>query len=179
MKTKSGCDPSRRNPFLQGYILIRMNTFSDWLDNRELNEGMTRYSVEVNFRTRMPEVLDGYAKIALGFVSAALKQADYHVKQVFDDGVIRILVSTRNWDDGEWIAVLSWNPHYKTFVLTPGFYNKMNKSVSHKKETSVHVKGDNPSDLTKIVKEMMEKLKDLPDRHIEKLKKVPLKRGPK
>jgi hypothetical protein len=156
-----------------------MSTFSDWLDNAELSEGTTRYSVEVNFRTKLPEVLDGYAKIALGFVSAALKQADFHVKQVFDDGLIRILVSTRNWDDGEWVVVLSWNPHHKAFVMTPGHYNTLNKSVSFKKHASTLLKSDNPSELTKLVKDAMDKLKNVPDRHVEKLKKVPLKRGPK
>jgi hypothetical protein len=156
-----------------------MNTFSDWLDNDELSEGTTRYSVEVNFRTKLPEVLDGYAKIALGFVSAALKQADYHVKQVFDDGLIRILVSNRNWDDGEWVVVVSWNPHHKSFVMTPGYYNTLNKSVSFKKHASTVLKSDNPSEITKLVKDAMEKLKNVPDRHVEKLKKVPLKRGPK
>lgn len=156
-----------------------MSTFSDWLNNAGLSESSTRYSVEVNFRTKLPEVLDGYAKIALGFVSAALKQADYHVKQVFDDGMLRILVSTRNWDDGEWVTVLSWNPHHKAFILTPGHYNKLTKSVSFKQHASTQLKSDNPSELTKVVKETMEKLKNVPDRHIEKLKKVPLKRGPK
>jgi hypothetical protein len=156
-----------------------MNKFSDWLNNMKLSEGTTRYSIEVNFRTKLPEALEGYAKIALGFVSAALKKADFHVKQVFDDGLIRILVSTRNWDDGEWVVVLSWNPHHKAFVMTPGYYNKLNKSVSFKKDAPTVLQSDSPSELTKLVKDAMEKLKDVPDRHIEKLKKVPLKRGPK
>ncbi len=157
-----------------------MGTFIDWLKSREpLTEGNTRYSVEVNFRTSIDEVLESYARIALGFVSAALKSADYHVKQIFDDGLIRILVSSRNWDDGEWVVVVSWNPHHRCFFLTPGFYDRMNRQVSYKKQAPQRCDSDNPSEITRQVKSLMHSLKQQPDRHIQKLKRVPLKRGPK
>ena len=82
-----------------------MKSFIKWLVDEEANlqEGNTRYSVEVNFRTNTDEILKNYAKISLGYVSAALKKKDYHVKQVFDESPIRILISSRNWDNGEWV----------------------------------------------------------------------------
>jgi hypothetical protein len=157
-----------------------METFIGWLKQQEsLDEANTRYSVEVNFRTKISEILENYARIALGYVSAALKHADLHVKQVFDDGLIRILVSSRNWDDGEWVVVVSWNPHHKCFFITKDFYNKMNKQVSYKGDASQKCESDNPAEITAAVKNLMHKLKDTPDRHVEKLKRVPLKRGPK
>lgn len=159
-----------------------MESFVSWLKNKSedsVNESNTRYSIEVNFRTNTKEVLEHHAKICLGYVSAALKHADFHVKQVFDDGVIRILVSSRNWDDGEWIVVVSWNPHHNCFFITKGFFNKLQKNVSYKKETPVRCDADNASDITQKVKNLMHQLKDQPDKHIEKLKKVPLKTGPK
>ena len=157
-----------------------METFIGWLKQQEsINETSTRYSVEVNFRTKIGDILENYAKIALGYVSAALKHSDFHVKQVFDDGLIRILVSARNWDDGEWVVVVSWNPHHRCFFITKGFYDRMNKQVSFKNDSASKCDSDNPSDITAQIKNLMHHLKDQPDRHVLKLKKVPLKRGPK
>lgn len=155
-----------------------MKDFIAWIrDKEQLNEADTRYSVEVNFRTKLDEVLKHAAKITLGYASAALKKDDFHVKQVFEDSTMRILVSTRNWDDGEWVCVTSWNPHHKCYVISKGFYNKGRKSVSI--QGSEHSKADNASQLVSDIKNVMHDLKDKPDRKIEKLKKVPLKRGPK
>ena len=156
-----------------------METFIGWLKRQPLNESSTRYSVEVNFRTKIDEVLENYAKIALGYVSAALKHADYHVKQVFDDGVVRILVSARNWDDGEWVVIASWNPHHRCFFVTKGFYDKMNKQVSYKQTSSERCELENPAEITTYIRDLMHHLKGQPDRHVQKLHKVPLKRGPK
>ena len=145
----------------------------------ELNESSdaTRYSVEVNFRSKADEVLDGFAKIALGYVSAGLKQHNFHVKHVYAETPIRILISSRNWDDGEWVGVVSWNPSYKCFVVSKGFYNKDRKTVSV--QSSEKCKGENAFEITKQVYNMMHDLKGKPDRHMEKLKKIPLKPGPK
>lgn len=155
-----------------------MSDFIDWLKNSSVNEGNTRYSIEVNFRSKVEEILSGYAKICLGYVSAALKDG-FHVKQIFEDNLIRIMVSSRNWDDGEWVVVVSWNPNHKSFVISKGFYNKMHKSVSIDKDTSKKIESNNAADIVKEVKNLMHHLKDKPDKHIEKLKKVPLKTGPK
>ena len=43
-----------------------MQTFFSWLKNETISESDTRYSVEVNFRTRTAEVLKHAAKITLG-----------------------------------------------------------------------------------------------------------------
>ena len=79
--------------------------FKDWLKLENVNENTslsewsevnlseakgTRYSVEVNYRSKASEALDAFAKIALGYVSAAMKKNDYHVKHVFDEKPMRI-----------------------------------------------------------------------------------------
>lgn len=153
-------------------------TFISWLkDQRTFVEADSRYSVEVNFRTKIDEVLDNYAKICLGYVSAALKKSDFHVKHVFEEKPLRILVSQRNWDDGEWACVVSWNPNVKEFVISKGFYNKDRKTVSV--QSSSKIDSENASEIAQKVRNAMHDLKDKPDRHLEKLKRVPLKRGPK
>ena len=154
-----------------------MQTFITWLKNQNFTEADTRYSVEVNYRTKTDEVLKHAAKVTLGYASAALKKSDYHVKQVFEEEPLRILVSSRHWDDGEWVGVVSWNPKEKGYVLSRGFYNKDRKSVSV--QQSKICEAENAAEIVKEVRNMMHSLKDKPDRHVEKLKKVPLKRGPK
>ena len=155
-----------------------MQTFITWLKNQEtIAEADTRYSVEVNYRTKTDEVLAHAAKITLGYVSAALKKMDLHVKQIFEQEPFRIMVSTRNWDDGEWVSLVSWNPKERQYVVSKGFYNKDRKTVSV--QESKKSDAENAAQIASEVRNIMHSLKDAPDRHIEKLKKVPLKRGPK
>lgn len=153
--------------------------FSNWIDKRQLNENTTRYSVEINYRTKKQEVLDGFAKIALGYTSAGLKKHGYHVKKILDEKPFRIIVSSRNWDDGEWVGMISYNSSGENscFVVSNGFYNKDRKTVSIQR--SEKCKNDSPSEMVKDIVNMMHKLKDKPDRHKEKLNPVKLKTGPK
>lgn len=137
----------------------------------------TRYSIEVNYRTNAEETLDAFAKIALGYVSAGVKQKNYHVKHVYADKPPRIIVSSRNWDDGEWVVLVSWNMKEKCFVLSKGFFNKDRHTVSV--QASHKCQGDSAADITKDVLNMLHSLKGVKDRQQEKLKPVPLKRGPK
>ncbi len=155
-----------------------MDTFVGWLKKQtELNEADTRYSVEVNYRTTMKEVLNHAAKVTLGYTSAALKKADFHVKQVFEEEPYRILVSNRNWDDGEWVCVASWNPNESCYFVSRGYYNKDRKTVSVQETKKCG--SESAAQITTEIRNMMHNMKDLPDRHIQKLKKVPLKRGPR
>lgn len=155
-----------------------MISFISWLKQKsDLNENNTRYSVEVNFRTKTDEVLKQAAKITLGYVSAALKKNNYHVKQVFEEEPLRILVSSRNWDNGEWVGLVSWNPQHNCYVISKGFYNKDRKSVSI--QSTKKCEAENASEIFAQVKNIMHELKDKPDRKVQQLKKVPLKRGPK
>jgi len=137
----------------------------------------TRYSVEVNYRSKVKEVMEAYAKIVLGYVSAALKQDNYHVKQVFNESPMRIIISTRNFDDGEWTGIVSFNPHKECFIVAKGFYNKDRKTVSV--QGSKKCDGDSAAEITKEIRNVMHELKGKKDRHQEKLKPIPLKRGPK
>lgn len=154
-----------------------MQTFISWLKEMPLTESDTRYSVEVNYRSRLNDVLSNAAKITLGYASAALKKQDFHVKQVFEIEPYRILISARNWDDGEWVCVVSWNSKHKCYVISKGFYNKDRKTVSE--QSSKSCDAENASEIVDQVKNLMHNLKNVPDRRVEKLKKVPLKRGPR
>ncbi len=155
-----------------------MKTFKEHLQTNLIEAVETsRYSVEVNFRTTAKEALEGFAKIALGYVSAALKRHGYHTKHVFTEKPLRLLVSSRNWDDGEQSGVVTWNHEHDCFIISKGFYNRDRKTVSIQK--SEKCTGKSAADVTKELHNMMHAAKNEPDRHLEKLKPVPLKRGPK
>ena len=152
--------------------------FKEWY---LLREDASRYSVAVNYKTNMEDVLNGFAKIALSYVSAGMKNCGYHVKLVFDKEPLRILVSSRNWDDGEWVGMISFNPSCHkgkgSFVTSKGFYNKARKSVMV--QSSEKCPHEQPSEIVKYLKSMMDDLKSKKDKHVEKLKPVHMKRGPK
>jgi hypothetical protein len=153
-------------------------SLEDW--KKRFNEATTatRYSIEINYRSKMEECLESFAKIVLGYVSAALKQNDYHVKHVFDHKPIRILISSRNWDDGEWCGLVIFEPkNGGEFTLSKGFYNSDRRSVSI--QTTKKCDGTSAAEITADVRNMMHQLKGKKDRHQEKLKPIPLKRGPK
>lgn len=101
--------------------------FNEWMI---LAEQTTRYSIDMNYRTSIPEIIDGYAKLLLGYLSAALKSQNYHIKLVLDAKPMRITISTRNWDDGERAAVISFHEPSKKFIFSKGFYNKTSRTVA-------------------------------------------------
>jgi hypothetical protein len=152
-----------------------MKSFNDW--KLEESVDSSRYSISVNYRTDPNEVLDAYSKIALGFVSAAMKNYGFHTKHVYAEQPYRLIIATRNWDDGEWVAVVSWDFKNKCFVISRGFYNKNNKTVSVIKTESCS--GKTASEISKEAYNLLQDLKDKPDRYQDKLKPVNLKRGPK
>lgn len=147
--------------------------FNDWMHLKE----NSRYSVEVNYKTNLKEVLDGFSKISLVYVSAALKQNGYHVKRVFEEYPFRVLVSSRNWDDGEWVGMVSFDKNSQCFIISRGFYNKDKRTISIQR--SEKCKYETPAEVAKELKSLMEDLKGQKDRHLEKLKGVKLKTGPK
>lgn len=170
-----------------------MSKFEDFLQQKEENEllfmiapsdvltedvSSTRYSIEINYRSNIDQVLEAFAKIALGFVSAGIKNYDFHVKHVYTEDPIRILISSRTWhDDGSWVGVVSWNKKERCFYVGKGFYNKDRKTVSLQDITKCDV--DNAAEITKKVYNVMRDLKGKPDKHLPKLKGISLKRGPK
>lgn len=157
-----------------------MRKFRDYIKEKVVLQEVsdaTRYSVETNYRSTPEEVLENFAKISLGYVSAGLKQHNFHVKHVFTEKPVRILVSSRNWDDGEWVVTVSWNPEHKCFVVSKGYYNKDRRTVSI--QSSEKCQGDNAAEITKQVFNLMHHLKGQPDRHQEKLKPAKLRPGPK
>lgn len=160
---------------------IQENTnLLEWYEKNILNEATnSRYSVEVNFRTKIKEMLDGFAKICLGYVSAALKQNGYHIKHVFEESPIRILVSSRNWDDGEWVGIVYFHPDHDggCFMISKGFYNREAKTVSM--QSRHKCQGTSAAEIAAEMRNIMHSLKNTPDKHREKLKGVNLKRGPK
>lgn len=164
------------------YFASTLNgSMKTWFEFRQENivEAVetSRYAVEVNYRTTAKEALEGYAKISLGYVSAALKNHGYHTRHVFTEKPLRLLVSSRNWDDGEWCGVVTWNPEHNCFVLSKGFYNKERRTVGI--QSSQKCTGDSAAEVAKDLQNAMHQMKGQPDRHMPKLKPVPLKRGPK
>ncbi len=149
-------------------------SLEDWIT---LFESNSRYSIEANYRSEIKEVLIAFAKIALGYVSAVIKKDGHHVKHVFDSKPVRIIISKRNWDDGEWNLVVTFNPEHSCFMISKGFYNKNRNTVSV--QSTKKCAGDSAAEVAKEVRNAMHKMKNDPDRHQEKLKSVPLKRGPK
>lgn len=158
-------------------------SLKDWLEAfMRLNEATTatRYSVEINYRSTIKEVLEHFAKIVLGYCSAALKQNNFHIKHMYDVAPVRLLVASRNFDDGEWVGCITFNPEHDggCFVLSKGFWDKSRKSV-----TSISpikkCSGDSAADITKDIRNLMHELRSKPDKFSERLKPVNLKRGPK
>lgn len=161
--------------------------FDEWLEAKELgedkekilNEGIqtSRYSVEVNYRTKIEETIDAFAKLALGYVSAGMKSCGYHTKIVFTDKPFRVLVSSRNWDDGEWVGIATFNHKNSEFIIAKGSYNKDRKTVSiiSSKKSS----GQSASDIVKELRNIMEELKRTAPLGSSSLNPVEMKRGPK
>lgn len=147
------------------------------MDFFDLNEATNRYSVEVNYRTTATEVRKGFAKLLLGYVSAAIKERGYHVKKIMDEEPYRIIVSARNWNDGEWVFVLSFHDDKDCFILSKGFYNKDRNTVTV--QSSEKCVGHSAADVFRTLFNKMDKIKDAPAHHVGDLKGVKGKTGPK
>ena len=153
--------------------------FIEWIKEKEPTfvESSARYSVEVGYRTSHEEVVDNYARLVLGYVSAGLKNVGYHIRNLYNEKPYRILISTRNWDDGEWVGVLLFNSQENTFVVAKGHYNKDRKTVTiQSSRKSPH---KTASDLVKEMRNVIEGLKKENPRGSNTLEPVPMKRGPK
>ena len=158
--------------------------FASWFAAEEiddlkslLSETSDRYSVEINYRTDMHEVLEGYAKLVLGYVMSAMKKIGYHVRHVYSEKPYRIVVAARNWDDGEWVVTLVYNPHINRFVMGEGFWNNDRKTVS----IQSHHNLDHTSavEIVKALTNRIVEVKKKEPRKINTLKPAPRKRGPK
>ncbi len=136
-----------------------------------------RYSVEVNYRTTIEEAIDSFVKLCIGYVSAGLKNCGYHCKMVTTNKPYRLLVGTRNWDDGEWIGILTFDNKKKCFMISEGSYNKSKKTVSIHKWKDCD--GVSAGELVKHMRDLMERLKKTNPVRSGTLEPVKLKRGPK
>jgi hypothetical protein len=141
--------------------------------NQKFDEGSqnSRYSVEVNFDTTKDDCLISYAKILLGYISAAMKKMNYHVKLVFSENPLRLIVASRNWDDGEWVGMISYNEGKDHFTISKGFYNKLNKTVSVE-ETNILENPINAKILSHKLRDIMKNLEDKKDRFVPSFKKL-------
>lgn len=164
--------------YFQYNLCGELTSYSEYA-SKELIESVdvSRYSVEVNYRTTSDEALEGFAKITLGYVSAALKKYGFHTKHVFTEKPLRLLVTARNWDDGEHTGLVTWNPDHHCFIISQGFYNKIRKTVSI--TNSKKCSGKSAAEVAKELHNTIYGLKDTPNRHQEKLKPVKLRPGPK
>jgi len=139
----------------------------------KINEGSqnVRYSVEVNFDTTKDECLLSYAKIMLGYVSAAMKKMNYHVKLVFAEKPLRLIVASRNWDDGEWVGMISYNEEKDHFAISKGFYNKLDRTVSIQDTELIH----NPINgkiISLKLRDIMKDLEGKKDRFVPNFRKL-------
>jgi hypothetical protein len=156
--------------------------FEEWLDDKygtPLNEAMqtSRYSVEVNYRSKTQEVVDSFAKLVLGYVSAGMKNCGYHTKVMFTDKPFRVLISTRNWDDGEWVGCVTFNHESGQFVIVKGVYHKDRKTISV--HNSRKTDSDSAATIVRELRNLMESLKRTKPHGSNTLEPVQLKRGPK
>lgn len=159
---------------------VNMGNFKEWLeDKRLLVEDVSRYSIEVNYRTSKKDVLNAWAKLVLGFVSSALQKEGYHVKHVYTDTPMRILVSTNNWDDGAWTAMMCYNPDKELFVISSGFWNKDRRTVSIHRDDTNRCAEDAAADLVRKLMNFMHDLRKREPRKLNTLNPAPMKRGPK
>ncbi len=146
-------------------------------NNQNLNEGSqnSRYSVEVNFDTTKDDCLLSYAKIMLGYISAAMKKMNYHVKLVFSEKPLRLIVASRNWDDGEWVGMIAYNNEKDHFTMSKGFYNKLHKTVSVQ-DTECLENPINAKILSLKLRDMMKDLEGKKDRFVLDFKKLRINR---
>jgi len=147
------------------------------VESAMLSEATTRYSVEVNYRTTAKEMKEGFAKLVLTYISAAVKQRGYHTKKVFDQEPIRIIVSTKNWVDGEWVYVISYHSRMDCFIISKGFYNKDRDTVTIQ-DSSEKCDGDSAAEIFKSLSQKLEKVREEPPHHVGGLKPVKGKTGP-
>lgn len=155
-------------------------TFHAYKDDRDLHEVTaqhSRYSVEVNYRTELSEVTDAFAKLVLGYVSAAIKNCGYHCKILLNTKPYRVLACVRNWDDGEWVSLAVFDHKKHQFIMAEGSYNKVKKTVTiAKSEKSDH---KSASDIVREMRNTLERLKKTDPIRSSALKPVKLKTGPK
>lgn len=152
--------------------------FINWLGERLLTEsGGTRYSIEVNFRTQWKEAREHFVRLVLGYVMAAMKQQGYHVKHVYTAKPFRILISTKQWDDGEWVGIVSYSESQQCFVFTEGVYYKLRNSCSEVK--SEKCVGESAAEITREVINKMAELKKRDPRDGHRLNPAPKQRGPR
>lgn len=142
----------------------------------ELNEATNRYSIEVNFRTTADEVRDGFAKMLLGYVSAAIKERGFHVKKIMDEKPYRIIISNNNWIDGEWVILISFNNKENCFVLSKGFYNRDRDTVTV--QSNEKCAGHSAAEIFRTIFNKMHSIKDEEPHHLGGLKGVKGKTGP-
>jgi hypothetical protein len=150
-----------------------IETFLEYISSNRLDEtaNVTRYSVEVNYNTDQKDFLKGYAKIVLGYVSAALKKQGFHCRIVFSEEPYRVIVTSRNWDDGEPVAMITYNQDHNFFVLSKGTYNKLKKTVTiNSKEkidgtiSSYHMVNKIKKDVEEMKNQVLKKNDDLKKR---------------
>lgn len=160
-----------------------MEHFSEWLFAGELGslerlvETSDRYSVEVNYRTSLREVLDGYAKLVLGYIMAGMKNNGYHVKHVYSERPYRIMIAASNWEDGMWVSAVLFNNQINKFVLANGYWNKDRRTMSVQDQKVLE--GENAAEMVRKLCSHMCDLRKKDPRKINHLNPAPLKRGPK
>lgn len=160
-----------------GIVLYKNNTIELIEHNLLLESDKSRYSIEVNYKSGIDEVLKAFAKISLGYVSASMKKKDMHVRHVFNVSPPRIIVSPRGFYDGEPSGIIAWNANKKAFFIADGIYDKEFNTIKIRKESIKKCEGTTAAEIAKELADLMEDVKERPSEI--KLRGVKKKRGPK
>jgi hypothetical protein len=82
------------------------------------------------------------------------------------------------WDDGEWIASVTFNPEHGAFILSGGYWNKDRRTVSINNNETKKLDADDAAGISNQVVNYMFSLKNKEPRG-KSSGAAPQKRGPK
>lgn len=135
-----------------------------------------RYSVEVNYRSTLPQVVDGFVQLVLGYISAAMKQANYHVKTILKEEPYRIIISARNFQDGEWVTLVAFNKEHNCFTISKGFFNRSRDTVTV--QQTDRCDGQSAAEIYRALMNRMSTIQHEKPHHVGDLKPVKKQTGP-
>lgn len=152
----------------------------DTCESRPLLERTgVRFAVDINYGTDMGEVIDHYSQLCLGYLKKAFNNHGFPVKQVYSVKPYRLIISTRQWQDREWVGIVNFDEPTSSFVWHEGLYDKGRKTAGIPDGASKKLSGKSAAALFDEIMPLLRALKDKPLRYGENLKPALRKRGPK
>lgn len=158
------------------------NVLSSFLSSQLLNEDrqVSRYSIEVNYRTTAKEVKKSFAILVLGYVMASMKRNNFFVKHVYETDVPRIIVTEKGWEDGRFVVSLYFCLVSNKFIFAEGIYRKRlyqkNASYQPEKVTEIKTEPTNHTSASALSEEMLNRLHRIKGQNLDKIPLNPIKR---